>query len=64
MDTCPDWDQFCSLFGYSVYAVNEGGGEIEVSMTVQQACFLGIVDLPDYKKKSFEEAFPQQTSES
>ena len=33
------------------------------TLSVQQACFLGIVDLPDYKKNLFEEAFPKQTSE-
>lgn len=49
LDTCPDWDAFCELKGFSVYAVNEGGGDVTVSLTTQEAHKLGIVKLPDWK---------------
>lgn len=51
MDTCKDWDNFCALKGFSVYAVNEGGGDVEVELTTQEAHELGIVRLPDWKTK-------------
>ena len=50
MDTCKDWEQFCDMKGFSLYAVNEGGGHIEVTLTVQEAHNLGIITLPDWKR--------------
>jgi len=52
MDTCKDWDEFCEMKGYSVYSVNEGGGDVEVELTTQEAHKLGIVTLPDWKLKN------------
>lgn len=49
MDTCNSWDQFCEVKGFSVYAVNEGGGDVEVELSTQEAHKLGIVKLPDWK---------------
>lgn len=49
LDTCNDWEQFCDKCGYCVYAVNEGGGDVEVSLSTQEAHKLGIVKLPDWK---------------
>jgi len=49
MDTCRDWDAFCEMKGYSPYSVNEGGGHIQVELTIQEAHKLGIVTLPDWK---------------
>lgn len=54
MDVCPDWQKFCDLRGINPYAVNEGGGDVQVSMTVQEAHKLGIVKLPDWKVKNDE----------
>jgi len=51
MDTCNDWDKFCEMKGFSVYAVNEGGGDVGVELTTQEAHKLGIVKLPDWKVK-------------
>ena len=45
MDTCPDWLKFCDKFGYSEYSVNEGGGHLQVSLTIEEAHELGIVEL-------------------
>jgi len=49
MDTCKDWDDFCDKKGFSVYAVNEGGGHVTVELTIQEAHKFGIVKLPDWK---------------
>lgn len=49
-DTCGmNWEAFCILKGFSTWSVNEGGGHIEVNLTVQEAHDLGIVKLPDWK---------------
>lgn len=47
LNTCDDWDKFCEDKGYSVWAVNEGGGHIEVSMSVEEAAEYGIIDIPE-----------------
>lgn len=49
MDTCKDWDKFCDIHGFNVYSVNEGGGDVQVNLTTQEAHKLGIVTLPDWK---------------
>ena len=49
MDTCDGWEQFCEIKGFSVYAVNEGGGDVEVELTIQEAHRFEIVKLPDWK---------------
>lgn len=59
LDTCPDWERFCDLHGYNVWAVNGGGGHVEVALTAQQAHHLGIMKLPDWKVKPFEEVYPE-----
>ena len=40
---CNDWDKFCEEEGYSVWVVNEGGGDIEISLTEEQAKKYGII---------------------
>lgn len=37
------WERFCDLKGFSVYAVKEGGGHVEVDLTVDEARKIGIV---------------------
>ena len=38
-----DWDTFCQEKGYSVYAVNEGGGDIDVTLTQEEAIRYGLL---------------------
>ncbi len=56
MYTCDSWEKFCQLHGFSEWAVNEGGGEVEVSLTTHQAHYLGIVKLLDAKPR--EDVYP------
>jgi len=49
LDTCPNWLKFCDKKGYSEWSVNEGGGDVQVHLTTQEAHELGIVKLPDWK---------------
>ena len=60
-DTCPSWSRFCRLHGYNEFAVNEGGGDVQVSLTSQQAHHLGIVTLTHLKVKPFSEIYPGKT---
>lgn len=43
LEKCKDWDKFCEETGYSVYAVNEGGCDIEISLSEEQAKEHGII---------------------
>ena len=43
MDTCPDWIKFCDMKGIDEYAVNTGGGDCTVNLTLEEACKLKIV---------------------
>ena len=40
---CNDWEVFCEEKGYSEWAVNEGGGDIEVSLTEEEVIKYGII---------------------
>jgi len=40
---CNNWDAFCEKTGYSIWAVNEGGGDVEVSLTEEEAVEFGII---------------------
>ena len=42
LDRCSDWDKFCEKEGYSVWCVNEGGGDIEISLDIEQLKEYGI----------------------
>jgi len=52
MDICPSWDDFCELKGFSPYAVNEGGGHVEVSLTLEEACNLKMVKSWKYPQEN------------
>ena len=39
---CDDWEAFCDDLGFSVWAVNEGGGDCEVDLTGEQMVKHGI----------------------
>ena len=55
---CGAWHRFCRLHGYSEWAINEGGGAVEVSLSIHQAHHLGIVTMAEWKLKSFNEVYP------
>ena len=56
--TCSDWDEFCRLHGYSEWAVNEGGGDVQVTLTEQQAHHLGIVKMEEWRVQDRETVYP------
>lgn len=41
--TTDQFEKFCEDFGYNVYVVNEGGGHIEVTMSLKEAAKYGII---------------------
>ena len=43
LNTCGDWDTFCRKYGWSEWAVSEGGGHIEQELTLEEAYELGIL---------------------
>jgi len=43
LDCCTDWEYFCEEEGWSVWAVNEGGGDVEVNLSEEQAIKHGIL---------------------
>lgn len=38
-----DWEEFCRVTGFSEWARAEGGGNVEATLTLEQARQLGIV---------------------
>lgn len=40
---CNDWSKFCNEFGWSIFVVNEGGGELIQELTESQAIKHGII---------------------
>jgi hypothetical protein len=49
LDKCDDWEYFCEEEGWSVWAVNEGGGDVEINLTEEQAYKYGILRKPNYE---------------
>lgn len=43
LDKCSDWDFFCEEEGWSVWAVNEGGGDIGVALSEDKCYKYGIL---------------------
>ena len=43
LKTCTKWVLFCNEKGWSVHAVSEGGGQIEVELTLAEASYYGIL---------------------
>lgn len=43
LDRCNDWNQFCADKGWSEWCVNEGGGNIEVTLSEEEAIKYGII---------------------
>jgi len=42
-EVCNDWDLFCKEQGWSEWAVNEGGGDIQVTLTEEEAFKYGVL---------------------
>ena len=60
LDIAPDWDKLCELHGINPWAVNEGGGDVQLHLTTQQAHHLGIVKLKDWKVEPVEKVYPKK----
>jgi len=43
LDRTNDWEKFCREQGWDEWAVNEGGGDIEVSLTEEEAFKYGVL---------------------
>lgn len=43
LNRCRDWDYFCEQEGWSVWAVNEGGGDVSVTLTEEKLYEYGIL---------------------
>lgn len=43
LDKCNDWETFCQEEGWSVWAVNEGGGNTEVCLDEEKAKKYGLI---------------------
>lgn len=43
LERCHDWETFCEEQGWSVYAVNEGGGDCEVRLSIEDARKYGLL---------------------
>ena len=48
-DLCTErnWDKFCEDYGFSQYAVMEGGGDIEITMSPSYAKSVSIMEFPE-----------------
>jgi len=63
-DTCIDWELFCDLHGFNYWAINEGYGDTEVTLTIHQAHHLGIVKIRDgWKVIEWDEVYPPKKKE-
>jgi len=47
LERCNNWDLFCEEEGWSVWAVNEGGGDVQVNLTEEKAYKYGILKQDD-----------------
>lgn len=43
LSLCNDWEYFCQEFGYNEYSVAEGGGDVLVELSIEQAIKFGIL---------------------
>ena len=42
-EKCNDWEIFCEKEGFSEWCVNEGGGDIEISLSEKKAKEYGLI---------------------
>ena len=47
LDKCNDWEYFCDQEGWSVWAVNEGGGDVGICLSENDAYKYGILQRDD-----------------
>jgi len=43
LNVCDSWEEFCEKYGWSEWAVNEGGGDIKQELSIDEAKELGII---------------------
>ena len=43
LDRCDDWLKFCEDYGWSEWVVNEGGGDITINLSFEEAEKYGII---------------------
>lgn len=43
LNRCNNWIEFCNDKGWSEWCVNEGGGEIEIILTEDEAIKYGLI---------------------
>lgn len=43
LEKCNDWAEFCLKEGYSEWCVNEGGGDVEITLSLDKAKEYGII---------------------
>ena len=43
LDNCSDWELFCEEKGWSEWAVADGGGDCEVTLTIEEAKRYGLI---------------------
>lgn len=43
--TSMKFEEFCKDFGYDVWVVSEGGGHIEINMTILEAKKYGVINV-------------------
>lgn len=43
LEKCNDWETFCQEQGWSEWAVNEGGGNIVATLTLEEAKKYGLI---------------------
>ncbi len=58
MDTTTNWNKFCDMKGFDVYAVNEGNGHVTVKLDLYEAHILGIITLRRYQADKYSKKCP------
>ncbi len=53
LNRCNDWTALCAAKGWSEYAVREGGGDIEIVLTEEEALEYGIINHPNGEYVSY-----------
>lgn len=43
LEKCYNWSDFCIDKGYSLWCVNEGGGDVEIDLTEEEAIKYGVI---------------------
>jgi hypothetical protein len=46
---CNDWDYFCEEEGWSIWCINEGGGDLNITLTEEKCYRYGILKKNEYQ---------------